>query len=90
MRILFYYPSNKRTNSLETAMLLMKEKGHQVHLLTLSERGALHEYLEGHGVHVKSHLVNHKQKVKYFFSHINFLVDYCNHNKIDVVFSHLQ
>ena len=90
MRILFYYPSNKRTISLESVMIGLKDKGHQVHLLTVCQEGALHAHLKENGITAGSAVVSRGNKMSYFIGHIRYLVAYCRTHQIHFVFSHLQ
>jgi len=91
VQILFYYPSNKRTISLESVMIALKNKGYQVHLLTNCPEGALHTHLKENGIEAGSVVVSKgNNKVSYFFEHIRYLVAYCRKHQVHFVFSHLQ
>ena len=89
MNILFYYSSNKRTISLESIVLALQHKGYQVHLLTICQRGALHEYLEQEGI-VTHSTVSRKNGLRQLLTQIRYLVAYCRKYQINFVFSHLQ
>ena len=89
MNILFYYPSNKRTVSLETLIIELKKKGHTPILLTTCAKNDFHFYLESLGFETFTNEVKEK-KIIYYLKQIFFLVKFCRQKKIDFIFSHLQ
>lgn len=89
-KILFYYPSNKRTISIESVILAFKEEGHNVILLTHSEEHELHEELKKHGISTYSYNIKKDQSLLFYLKHLVFLVKFCKINNIDIVYSHLQ
>lgn len=89
-RVLFYYPSNKRTVSLETAMLVLRSHGYQVFFVSTCERGALHNYLEEQGIVTTAIVYEKGSKITYLCKQVLALAAYCNDRRIDYVYSHLQ
>lgn len=89
-RILFYYPSNKRTISIESVILKFRDQGHTVTLLTQSQKAELHQELEFNGIETETCFREKKNALLYYVKHIVFLVKYCKKNKVDIVYSHLQ
>ncbi|MDB5274331.1 MAG: glycosyl transferase [Chitinophagaceae bacterium] len=90
MKILLYFPSNKRTIAMETMVKQYIDSGHEVLLLTQCERGAFHAKLEEFGVKT---FVFHPEKVnrmRYYFRHITYLIGFCRKNHVEAVVSHLQ
>ena len=89
-RILFYYPSNKRTVALETLILEIHRRGIHIEVLTTCEPGAFHEYLAEHGIPVASHPVAKTFSLFYYIRQILHLARFCRSRGITVVFSNLQ
>jgi glycosyltransferase involved in cell wall biosynthesis len=89
VKVLFYYPSNKQSNSLETLIEELSLSGIEIILLTTCAKGAFHATLEEQGIKTYVNLINYKG-VLYYLKQIYFLIRFCKHNKIDVVCSHLQ
>ncbi len=91
MNILVYYPSNKRTISIETAILMLQKEGHKLFLLTIIEsEGPLHEFLKENGVQVNSYVTKKTNPILFYFKHSLFILKYIRKNNIDIVFSHIQ
>lgn len=90
MNILFYYPSNQRTISIESVILKFKSQGHHVILLTQTEKGDLHAELESNGIESHSFFIEKRNSVVYYIKHLLFLIKFCRNNRIDIVYSHLQ
>lgn len=88
--ILFYYPSNKRTISIESVVIGFKNKGYNVMLLTQSMKSELHEELENSNISTFTYTIEKKNALIYYFKHLVFLIRFCRTNKIDIVYSHLQ
>ncbi len=89
-RILFYYPSNKRSNVLETTFKELKDEGYTVLFLSTCEKGMLHEKFEEFEITTFSHKVDSSFPLFYYLNQVLFLIQFCRKHHIDVVFSHLQ
>jgi glycosyltransferase involved in cell wall biosynthesis len=91
-KILIYYPPNKRSVAIETLCNAIKEAGHELIVLTLTERGSFHEALEKKGIKTFAHVPKHKRVWKYFLflKRARYLVRFCRQYNIDTVWSHLQ
>lgn len=89
-RLLYYYPSNKKSVVIETILRGYVENNHDVYFLTTCERGVLHENLEKFGVKTFAHPISKKNAIWYYLSQLFFLISFCRKNKIDVVLSNLQ
>jgi glycosyltransferase involved in cell wall biosynthesis len=90
MNLLFYYPSNKRSNALETLIEGFCERKINVIVLTTCERGEFHYYLESKGIKTYTNNVHNKSRFVYYVKQISFLRSFCKEYKIDTVHSHLQ
>jgi hypothetical protein len=90
MNILFYYPSNKRTISIESVIIGFKNQGHHVVLLTQSEEAELHDQLHKNKISTSAYVIKKDNSLVYYFKHLLFLIKFCRINKIDIVYSHLQ
>lgn len=90
MTILFYYPSNKRSNSIETLLSELKHKGYNMVFLTTCEKGDLHNALDKLGVKTYTAGIGKKGSVRYYFKQMLFLIRFCKKERIDWVFSNLQ
>ena len=88
--VLFYYPSNKRSNVLETLLEELRKKGYQIIVLTTCEKGEFHEAVESFGIRTYSHDIKKGNSGVYYFKQIAFLIKFCKQNNIDLVLSHLQ
>jgi glycosyltransferase involved in cell wall biosynthesis len=89
-RILFYYPSNKRSVPMETLITSIRDRGRAVELLTTCERGALHERLDARGIPVHAHSVRTHPRISYYTRQGTHLIRFCRSRGITAVFSHLQ
>jgi len=89
-KVLLYYPPNKRSVAIETLCKAVKEAGHELLVLTLSERGAFHEALEEMKIKTYTLVLPRKPSWKYFLKHSRSLVKFCRQHRIDFVWSHLQ
>lgn len=89
-RILLYYPPNKRSVAIETLCKAVKEAGHELIVLTLTEKDAFHVQMEKMGIPVFTTVMNRKPSWKYFLNQARFLIRFCRRHKIDAVWSHLQ
>ncbi len=90
MNILFYFPTNKTSVSLETLMEEFTKYGHQVFLLGTEPKGIIHQTVEKYGVKTHVHLVPQSPSWKYYLNHILFLRHFIQKNRIDLVYSHTQ
>ena len=72
-RILFYYPSNKRSIQIETTLIALKNKGHTITLLTTCEKGDLHLELEKNEIQTFQNVVNTSNSVLYYLKQIRIL-----------------
>lgn len=81
--ILFFYTSNRRTVAIETLILELRKKDYEVLLLTTSPHGHLHQFLNSQGISTYTFTGG-------YFKQILFLIKFCKHHKVHVVFSHLQ
>lgn len=89
-RLLFYYPSNKRTVSFETQIKTYLNHGYQVYFLTTCERGLLHDELEANSIKCYTNPINNRIPLIYYFRQIYFLISFVYQHKIDFVLSNLQ
>ena len=90
-RILFYSPFNQRSRDTESLMLAFHRQGHTVTSLTQQEGFQINSFLTENGVTAISHIVSGQRGGwRYFLRHLFFFVRFCNKNKIDVVYSHLE
>lgn len=90
MKVLFYYPSNKRTIAFNSILRELKGKGYDMYLLTTCEEGVFHEDCRGLGIKVYSNPVKSLFSVFYYLKQILFLIRFCRKNQIQVVLSNLQ
>lgn len=89
-RILFYYPSNKRTIAMETLLISLRNCGNIVFVLTTCAKGDLHFELENNNFETYTNVINRKNRLYYYFKQCLFLIRFCRKNKIDFLHSHLQ
>jgi glycosyltransferase involved in cell wall biosynthesis len=89
-KILLYYPPNKRSVAIETLCNAVIEAGHELIVLTLTERGPFHETIEKKGIKTYTHILERKLSSKYFISQARYLVRFCKQNRVDIIWSHLQ
>ncbi len=75
---------------MQTMCRAILQEGHQLTVLTLSEKGALHEALEQMGVETHSVTFPRKPSWRYYLRHKKFLVRFCNEMKIQVIWSHFS
>lgn len=90
MRVLLYYPSNKRTVAIETVVLEFHRRGVPIELLTTCEPGALHDYLESRGIRTHTNAIPKGSALVYYLRQMVFLVRFCRAHGITTVFSNLQ
>jgi glycosyltransferase involved in cell wall biosynthesis len=89
-KVLLFYPPNFRTVAIETLCKAVKEAGHEMSVLTFSERGPFHEAVEKMGIKTFTLAVSRKPSWKFFTRHIHNLTKFCRQHRIDFVWSHLQ
>ncbi len=89
-KILLYYPPNKSSVAIETLCKAMKEEGHEVLVLTLTEKGDFHARLEQDGIACYTTVKKRKPSLRYFLGQARFLATFCRRHKIDYLWSHLQ
>jgi len=89
MNILIYYQNPYRTVFLESLAQSFIQKGHTVHLLTICEKGVLHQKMQSLGVTTAFNQVNGNRLFQ-VVGQLRFLIKYCRKHKIDIVYSHLQ
>jgi len=90
MNILFYYPSNLRTNVLESQMIHLQRQGHKVFLLTITDKGHLHEYLEQQGINTFSQNIKAKTRLLFYAKSRQHLIRFAQQHQINVMYCHLQ
>lgn len=89
-KIAFFYPSNKRSNVLETTVSELEKSGHHLYFLTTCEKGDLHMELDKMGIRNYSQKTDIRFPLLYYPLHIFRLIKFCKSQQIDIVFSHLQ
>lgn len=88
MKVLFYYPSNKRTIAFNSVIRELKKAGYDMYLLTTCEEGVFHEDCKEMGVKVYSNSIPRSKL--YYLKQIAFLIRFCKEHKIETVLSNLQ
>ena len=71
-------------------MLAFQNQGHNVILLNQSEGQQIHEFLQSRNIKTCSYVLSGKKNLIYFLRHIFFLIAFCQKNKIDILYSHLE
>lgn len=89
-KILFYYPSNKKSNSLESILFELQKTGIEILVLTTCEKGDFHFELEAKGIRTFSSCISTGFFPLYYFRQFLFLINFCRKHKPEVIFSHLQ
>jgi len=89
-RILLYYPPNKRSVAIETLCRAVKDAGHELIVLTLTEKDSFHQQMEKMGFATFTTVMDRKPSWKYFLNQARYLIRFCKEHKIDFVWSHLQ
>ena len=87
-KVLLYYMSNTHSVPMETICHAVREAGHEIVLLTMSEKGTLHEAVEKMGIKTYAHALPRKPSWKFFLHHTRYLVRFCRENKINTIWSH--
>lgn len=92
MKVLIFYPPNKRSVAIETLCRAVYESGHELLVLTLTPKGPFHEILEQYGIKTFSVPQKNGRSWKYlkFFKQSRFVTRFCRQNNIDTIWSHLQ
>lgn len=83
-RILIYYPSNKRSNVIETTLFKLRDRGHEVCFLSISPKGDIHAALDSGGIPAFG------SDGEGYLSRIKKLMGFCKKHRIQYVFSHLH
>jgi len=89
-RILFYYPSNKRSIQIETTLVEIQKLGHEIILLTTCEKGLIHQELEQQGIKTYTHTSAYRFSPFYYINQIVYLIQFCRTHNISLIFSNLQ
>jgi glycosyltransferase involved in cell wall biosynthesis len=89
-RILVYFPYNQRTVEQQSVMEMLVNKGHTVHLITLSPENYLHTYVRTLGVHAVASPVPEGNSFKKILANARFLRKYCRQHRIDIILVHQQ
>lgn len=89
-RILFYYPSNKRSIQIETTLIALKKNGNEIILLTTCKKGVLHQELEKNGIKTFEKSSKFTFPLFYYINQVISLVSFSKKNKVDIVFANLQ
>lgn len=89
-KVLLFYPPNFRSVAIETLCKAVKEAGHQMIVLTLTEKGAFHSAVEKMGIETHSYVIPRKPSWKFFLNNSRYLIKFCRQHKIDIIWSHLQ
>ena len=89
MRILFFYPVNKRTIPIDIPLFKLQERGHQIFLLTTVPKGPLHDFYEERGASVHAMGIEGPQPFK-LIRQVIYLIGFCRKHRIDTMHSHLQ
>lgn len=91
-KILFYYSANKKSVALESQMIIFKDFGFEVSILTSCDKGVLHENLELKGIKTYHIPRNYLLKITIFNYIINFIyiLWFTKKHKINFIFAHLH
>lgn len=91
-RLLIYYPSNKKTNSIKAQINLLSGLGFEVFVLTQEPEGAFHNDIkENKEIKVfGGGPLGLKGGLNFYWCHAKYLIAFCKAHKIEIVFSHLQ
>jgi glycosyltransferase involved in cell wall biosynthesis len=91
-RVLLFYPPNKRSVAIETLCRTVKDAGHDLIVLTLTERGSFHEALDRYSIEtfIFPPIAKGAWKYRKFYKQSQYLVRFCKENNITHVWSHLQ
>ncbi len=89
-KILFYYESNKFSNSLVTYLGLLKQKGFDVIALITDDWGPLHQSLSEKGITVYSFKIPKRNSIIFYAKHILYLVRFIKKHNVATIHSHVQ
>ena len=87
--ILFFAPFNYRSRDNESLMLKFKELGHNVFFLTTLDGDYIIDFLQSNGIAAERMDIRGNGAIS-IFKRVRYLVKYIKHNRIDLVFSHLE
>lgn len=90
MNILFYTPLNTRSRDIESQSIEFEKEGHSIFLLTLSPRHILHQKFESYGHHAASTESSFTSSYITMLQRLLRFMVFCNRNRIDLVYSHLE
>jgi glycosyltransferase involved in cell wall biosynthesis len=89
-KILIYYPSNKRSNVIETLATEFAARGNEVFLLTHDAQGDLHNILKERKISTFGQGLEKKHSALFYIKGFYHLIRFCRKHKITAVQSHLQ
>ena len=89
-KIVFFYPSNKRSVQIESTLVELQKLGHEILFLTTGEHGVLQDELERLGIKTYMTNVKSKNSLVYYIKNIWYLAKFTRKHKIDIIFGNLQ
>ncbi len=89
-KIVFFYPSNKRSVQIESTLMELKKIGHEILFLTTCKKGVLHDELERNGIKTYVTGVTSSLSVFYYLQNILFLANFTKKHKVDIIYGNLQ
>lgn len=89
-KVLFYYPSNKRTVAMQTLLISLRDYGYDITVLTTCKKGDFHEELEINNIKTYENEIVTSSSFVYYIKQWLFLISFCKKNQIDFLHSHLQ
>lgn len=90
MKILLFWPRNVLTIPLDVPLVKLLQRGHEVVVLTMSSKGALHDYFGNIGIPSYSLDLPDINGPRNLWAAANGLVRFCRQHQVEAVFSHLQ
>src|SRR5258706_14753305 len=90
MRILIYFPYNRKTVEQQSVMEMLVNLGHNVYLLTLAPEDQLHHIVRVLGVNAYASPAGEVTGIKSIFANARYLVSFCRKFRIDLIISHQQ
>jgi glycosyltransferase involved in cell wall biosynthesis len=89
-KIVFFYPSNKRSVQIESTLVELKRLGHEILFLTTGNHGVLQDELERVGIKTYMTNVRSKNSFTYYIKNIFYLANFTRKHKVDIIFGNLQ
>jgi glycosyltransferase involved in cell wall biosynthesis len=89
-KIVFFYPSNKRSVQIESTLTELKKLGHEIIFLTTGGHGVLQDELERLGIKTYMTNVKSKNSLVYYIKNIWYLAKFTRKHKVDIIFGNLQ